>query len=594
MEWEYISDESFFGVLKNVFKTNKFVLVSPYGKNGYKFYLDKVYESEISDLKELLNSDSYFVNNFYCDEKYYIFKFYLGYLLVMFKGDLQEIFIERIKAVLKIIEIVYEYINKKKRLKDAIEENNRLIEEVRLNYQFIKEILDNLNSAVVVLDENDDIVLSNVLFKKNFTDKDLEFILNKSKDKFELNDKHYKVFLREIKVEENFFKVLLLIDITDIVKYEREISKVDRLASIGQLTAGIAHDFNNILTGISGMAYAVKSMESDKNKINLLTNIEKLVDRAANIIKQLLDFARKSEGQKQRFDLVPYLKEFIKMLKETFPKNIHLNIKYDNKDTYNIEIDPVHLDRILMNLCVNAKDAIGDKEGEINIQISNIEIVDNSFKNLVGLVKNGQYILISVSDTGSGISDDIKDKIFDPYFTTKEHGNGLGLAQVYGLVKNNDGYITFESEENKGTTFYILLPSAKEMLDSSKESKLESSSHDNILKGYKILLIDDEEFILESLSIYLKQLGLEVDCALSADEALNLLKEKRYDLIISDYSLPGVKSSKFLEMLESFCKNLIVISGYLLNDFKYPFLKKPFKFEELVNQIKDILNIDKS
>ncbi|BAI80595.1 hypothetical protein DEFDS_1126 [Deferribacter desulfuricans SSM1] len=589
MGWEYISDESLFDVLKKVFKTNKFVLVSPYGKDGYKFYLDKVYESEISDLKELLNSDSCFVNNFYCDEKYYIFRFYLGYFLVMFKGDLQELFIERIKVVLKIIEIVYEYINKKKRLRDAIEENNKLIEEIRLNYLFIKEILDNLNSAVIVLDEDDNIVLSNEIFKKSFTEEDLNIILKKSKDKFEYKDKHYKVFLREINIEENLFKIILLIDITDIVKYEREFSRMDRLASIGQLTAGIAHDFNNILTGISGMTYAVKSMESDKNKIKLLTNIENLVDRAANIIRQLLDFARKSEGDVQKFDLIPYLKEYIKMLKETFPKNITINLKYDNKDKFVVEMDPVHLDRIMMNLCVNAKDAIGDNEGKIDIQISRIKIVDKNFKDLIGLVKNGEYILISVSDNGCGIPDDVKGKIYDPYFTTKEHGNGLGLAQVYGLVKNNGGYITFESKKGEGTTFYVLLPYAVGEEDNKDEYNAIDNERNQKFKDIKILLIDDEKFIVESISLYLKQVGMDVDVITKPVEALDLLNKNKYDVVITDYSLPGVKSEEFVEKIKTYCDKVIVISGFMLSDIGLPFLKKPFKFDELTKLIEELL-----
>lgn len=587
-ELDELSDNKLFDVLKKVFKSNKFVLVSPYGEHGYKFYLDKVYESEILDLKNFLKSVC-FVNNFYCDDKYYIFRFYLGYFLVMFKGDLQDIFIERIKALLKIIEILHEYINKKKRLREAVEENNKLIEEIRLNYLFIKEILDNLNTAVIVLDEEYNIVLSNEIYKKNFTEEDLNIILEKSKDKFEYKDKHYKVFLRTINIEENLFKIIIIIDITDIVKYEREFSRMDRLASIGQLTAGIAHDFNNILTGISGMAYAVKSMESDKNKINMLTNIEKLVDRAANIIRQLLDFARKSEGLKQRFDLGPYLKEFIKMLKETFSKNITINLKYDNNDKYIVEMDPVHLDRIIMNLCVNAKDAIDDNEGKIDIQISKIKIIDNNFKDIVGLIENGEYILISVSDNGCGIPDDIKGKIFDPYFTTKEHGNGLGLAQVYGLVKNNGGYITFESNVGEGTTFYVLLPNAAgEEYNKDEYNAIDNEKNQNLRK-IKILLIDDEEFVAESISLYLKQVGMDVDVTTKPVDALDLLNKNKYDVVITDYSLPGVKSEEFIEKIKAYCDKIIVISGFILGDIGLPFLKKPFKFDELTKLIEELL-----
>ncbi|KAA0257430.1 response regulator [Deferribacter autotrophicus] len=567
--------------LIEIFKFEKLAIIK-FEDNNPKLCLHNLYEHDAKEIIKLLDSKK--VKN----ENYKLFNLSDNYIIALPNNECKKIVEERFKTVLKILNLVVDYSNKRKRLKKSINNNLKLIDQLKINYAFLEHILNNLQSGVCVVDELKNVVLSNYVFNKFFKEDDIYDLLGNNNSILSRDDNYFKIYIKDLNIENETYKMILAVNVTDIVKYEQEISRLDRLAAIGQLTAGIAHDFNNVLTGIMGMSNALKMLEKDSKKLNFLENIEKLVDKAAGVIRQLLDFARQSEGTGQFLDLVPFIKEFTKILSNTFPKKIKINFKYNKDEKYVVFVDPVQLDRILMNICVNAKDAIGDNQGEINIALEKIEIKDRNFKDLINLVINGKYICISISDSGEGIPKNIRKKIFDPYFTTKVYGNGLGLAQVYGLVKNNNGYITFESELGKGTTFYILLPEVNSK-DEHKEEIKKSEKIENLLKDRKILIIDDEKYIIEPLIMYLENYGAKIDYATSGTEGINLAEKNTYDVIITDYYLPDVDSLELLAKFKNVCKNIIVISGYPVKNMDLPFLKKPFALDKLRDLIIELV-----
>ncbi|MGA1847329.1 hybrid sensor histidine kinase/response regulator [Deferribacter abyssi] len=582
LEKDDITEEDIIENFIKIYNFNKIAIIK-IENNKPKLYLHNFYEYEVKEIIKLFDSKTIE------GENYKLFYLSDNQIVVLPINEVRKIVEERFKTILKIISLIIDYSSKKKRLKKSISNNLKLIDQLKINYAFLEHILDNLQSGVCVVDELNNIVLSNNVFNKFFKKKEVNNLLVNNNTILSQNDNYFKIYIKDLKIENEIYKMILAVNVTDIVKYEQEISRLDRLAAIGQLTAGIAHDFNNILTGIMGMSNALKMLESDSKKLEFLENIEKLVDKAAGVIKQLLDFARQSEGTGQFIDLVPFVKEFTKILNNTFPKKIKISFKYNQYEKYIVFVDPVQLDRVLMNICVNAKDAIGDKQGEIKIVLEKIEIKDNSFKDLVSLVENGKYVCISISDSGEGIPEKIRKKIFDPYFTTKEFGNGLGLAQVYGLVKNNNGYITFESELGEGTTFYILLPEAKSKNEFKEEFK-KNKRNENLLINKKILIIDDEKYIIEPLIMYLENYGADIDFTTSGVEGIRLAEKNTYDVIITDYYVADIDSLELLEKLKSLCKNIIVMSGYPVKNMELPFLKKPFALDKLLELIIELFN----
>lgn len=405
----------------------------------------------------------------------------------------------------------------------------------------------------------------------------------------------------------------LAIDITEKKQAEEEkarleaqLSQAQRLESIGRLAGGIAHDFNNILNIILGRAQLAKQKTKDQRIERDLNQIIEASNRATGIISQILSFARKQITNPIPVNLNNLIYQSLKVLGSIVGDNIHIQFKQE-KDLWKVLIDPVQLDQILSNLIVNAKDAI-QGHGEIVIKTENVQLDENHPEFRKEMLK-GEYVMLSVSDTGHGIPEEIQSKIFEPFFTTKEpgKGTGLGLATVYGIVKQNNGYIYVDSRPKEGATFKIFLPKADS--DAQSPGQITKPVTDVSFKGKKVVLVEDDKDLLDSVSEMLTLLGFEVEPHISPREALKELShlEKRVDLLLTDVIMPELNGPELYNLVKDFRPDLKVLftSGYadmakeevsrykeLLLDSPSEgrgFIPKPFTLEDLAQKLKTLL-----
>jgi len=375
-------------------------------------------------------------------------------------------------------------------------------------------------------------------------------------------------------------------DVTSNKKIEEERIRSSKLESLGVLAGGIAHDFNNLLTGIIGNASLARMLCNPEDKVyKRLTELEDASLRAKDLTQQLLTFAKGGAPIKKTTSIVSLLRD-----SATFAmrgSNITCDFSIP-EDLSPVEVDEGQITQVIHNLIINAEQAM-PKGGLIKVSAGNISVSPSN-----GLpVQDGEYIKITVSDTGIGIPKENLIRIFDPYFTTKEEGSGLGLATAYSIIKNHGGYVTAESESGAGTTFYIYLPAS-----SHKEIAPEKVVEEEPIHGKgRLLVMDDEEIVRAVAEAILTELGYEVEFALdgaSTIEAYKLAKKSGnpFDAVILDLTIPGGMGGKdtIKKLLEvDPTVKAIVSSGYssdpIMSDFtKYGFsavIAKPYKVAEL-------------
>ena len=327
-------------------------------------------------------------------------------------------------------------------------------------------------------------------------------------------------------------------------KLEAQLQQAQKIESIGTLAGGIAHDFNNILGIIIGNTeLALDDIpERERARFNL-EEIRTASSRAKDVVKQLLSFSRKADLQRKPTKLIPIIKDSIKLLRATIPANIDIRQNITNtSDT--ILADPTQIQQIIINLFTNASHSMQETGGILGIKIENVIFEEESKVPHSDLIP-GTYVKFIVSDTGQGISPEIKDRIFDPYFTTKEigKGTGLGLSVVHGIVKNHGGVISFESELGKGTTFYIYFPVIEE------ETVIETKPFEKLPTGNeKILFVDDDKSIIYVGRYRLERLGYQVETKTNPVEALKLFRANpdQFDLVITDMSMPQMTGDQMI------------------------------------------------
>ena len=331
--------------------------------------------------------------------------------------------------------------------------------------------------------------------------------------------------------------VITLREVTREREYQTRIQMQERLATVGQLAAGIAHDFNNIMAAI--LVYTdllrddpdIPSASRDR-----LNTIQQQVQRAASLIRQILDFSRRSVMEQSDLDLLPFIKELDKMLRRVLPETIQLELSY-RSGSYMVHADPTRLQQALMNLALNARDAMPDG-GILHLELNRILVQPGERPPTADMLP-GEWVRVIVRDTGVGIPTDHLPHIFEPFFTTKPvgHGTGLGLAQVYGIIKQHDGYIDIKSRVRHGTTFTIYLPS----LDAPKtdtdisEIRIQLSG-----VGKSVLVVEDDMATREALQALLEAHRYGVETAANGLEAMKHLESHNggTDLIISDVVMP--------------------------------------------------------
>jgi len=337
------------------------------------------------------------------------------------------------------------------------------------------------------------------------------------------------------------------IDITERKKLEFRLQQAQKMEAIGTLAGGIAHDFNNLLSPIMiHSEMAMMQLDSESPIQNNLRNIYRAGERARDLVKQILTFARRSAEEKAPIRISPILKETVKFLRSTIPSTINIQYQLDTDDDI-VLADPTQIHQVVMNLCTNAAYAMRGKDGILKISLVNEQIDSDMSGQFVDL-NDGHYLKMSVSDTGSGIPADIIDKVFEPYFTTKApgEGTGMGLAVVHGIVQSYGGFITVDSEPGRGTTFNVFLPVEEMEVPPAPEINI------SIPRGTEcILLVDDEKMNVEIIQAMLESLGYKVTGRTSSIEALEAFRNKphEYDLVITDMTMPNMTGKELAREL---------------------------------------------
>ena len=377
-------------------------------------------------------------------------------------------------------------------------------------------------------------------------------------------------------------------------KLRNQLFHAQKMESVGRLAGGVAHDFNNMLGVIIGhVELAMEKIKISDNIYNNLEAINNAAMRSIDLTRQLLAFARKQTIAPKLLDLNDAISGMLKMLRRLIGEDINLMWMPCIKPCM-IMIDPAQVDQILANLCVNARDSI---TGTGNISI---ETKHRTAGHGEG-VSAGEYVMLSVSDNGSGMTREIIDHIFEPFFTTKEvgKGTGLGLATVYGIVKQNNGFIKVYSEPGMGSTFNIWFPVVTEQSDDiqkQEEAKLPEGKWENIL------LVEDEEDLLEMTTLMIEKLGYKVLAARDPYEAIRMTDEytDNIDILITDVVMPGMNGRELYEILSSRYKNIkcLFMSGYtgdvIATHGIIPegvnFIQKPFFKKALALKLRKVLD----
>lgn len=373
----------------------------------------------------------------------------------------------------------------------------------------------------------------------------------------------------------------------------------ERLAAVGQLTAGIAHDFNNLLTSITGLTELMQMSEETPERMQGdLQNIGKAAQQAALLVRQMLDFSRKSIRDPRQLELGGFIQESIDFFKRTIPENIQINVDI-RPDKYRIVADQTQIQQVVTNLMINARDAMPDG-GSLNLKLSFINANSSRDCVICGHPISEEFICLSIADTGCGIPREQLPHIFEPFFTTKQvgKGSGLGLAQVYGIISQHKGHIAVESEVNVGTTIFIYLP----FLHENKSDNLHEKFDQLISgRGETILLVEDEPDVLSTTKAMLEQLNYQVLAAKNGMEAYTIYQEKKESVaaVLSDMIMPDITGETLfysLKAIDSQVK-MIIMSGYPLgldkgNSSDYgaaAWLGKPVTLQQLSQAVHDVL-----
>ena len=389
-------------------------------------------------------------------------------------------------------------------------------------------------------------------------------------------------------------------DVTEKKQLEEQVLRAQRMDSIGTLAGGIAHDINNVLGPILIAADLLHNRTDDAFFRRKLENIQQSARRGADIVKQILAFARGTGGERTPIQPRHIFKDAIAFAEETLPKSIKVE-QHLPRDLWLIHADPTQLHQVLLNLSVNARDAMPNG-GTLTVRAENRLLDEEAAAATDPLAEAGAYVVVTVSDTGTGIPKDILDKIFDPFFTTKARGKGtgLGLSTVITIVKSHGGFLQVASELDEGTTFLLYLP-ALTSEDEKEQAVAEVPGELLVGEGECILVVDDEAMMLESTKDMLESVGYRVLTATNGGEAVNLFVDRQHeiDLILTDINMPNMDGLQLINVVRNIAPEqpFIVASG-MLEAQQNPeergfadvtFLAKPFEPHALLQIVRHTL-----
>jgi PAS domain S-box-containing protein len=379
---------------------------------------------------------------------------------------------------------------------------------------------------------------------------------------------------------------------------EQQIQQAQKLESLGVLAGGIAHDFNNILTIISGNCYLAK-MDSDNSEI-YLPNIEKASERAAELCRQMLAYAGETQTAHSQIDIVDLVDEMVKMLRTTLPQNAvikqgkSINIPF-------IKADASQISQIVMNLIINASEAIGEVQGEIRVSLTKTTLkADQPVKDHQGkAITPGWYVCLEVTDNGSGMNDEAKQRLFEPFYTTKFIGRGLGMSAVRGIILSHGGALQLSSQQGQGTTFKVYLPvQISEPVEIESTQKVSSG----LWQGSgTILLVEDDEQVMSIARTMLRELGFFVIEASNGKDALELYQQNAVDitLVMTDMGMPVMDGYELFSELKKLKPELpiLISSGFgdveitskIARDEITGLISKPYRFDLLQETVKSVM-----
>ncbi len=398
-------------------------------------------------------------------------------------------------------------------------------------------------------------------------------------------------------------------DITELKKLQEQLTRAQRMEAIGTLTTGIAHDFNNILTAINGYVELIKLSIGEDNPIypDILA-IEESSNRASNLIKQLLAFSRRQVIEPKLVNVNEVIEGLCNLLSRMIGEDIKLK-KNLSGEISPIMADPSQIEQIVINLIVNARDAIREKEFEgtekgcISLETRIFEVTDDYVANHPGS-RAGKFVMFSVSDNGIGMTEKVKKRIFDPFFTTKPRGRGtgMGLSTVYGIVKQNKGFIYVYSERGKGTTIKVYWPITEEKYFPVRERVIDGGLARN--ESGNVMIVEDDRLILDFTTKALKKIGYNVVGVSNGRDALDLINNGKFfpDVIISDVVMPEMGGIELYKELRNRSVRgrikFLFTSGYseqqfvdeFVKDKSVSFMEKPYSITGLVTGIKKLLD----
>lgn len=405
--------------------------------------------------------------------------------------------------------------------------------------------------------------------------------------------------ISKLKLGDEISFTVMLRDITDRKNLEEQLRQAQKMEAIGRLAGGIAHDFNNLLTAIIGYSQvAMSRLDSSDSVYSAIEQVDKAAQRAATLTSQLLAFSRRQILQPKLLDLNDVVNDMNRMLQRLIGEDVKL-VTVVQPSLGTVMADPGQIEQVIVNLAVNARDAM-PQGGKLTIETANVEL-DENYTRTHAQVEPGSYIMLAVSDTGSGMDVETMSKIFEPFFTTKEvgRGTGLGLSTVYGIIKQSGGHIWVYSEPGQGTSFKIYLPRVEGM----PEMLGLDAGHLTLMRGSEtILLVEDEEAVRKLAREILEMNGYTVLEASNGDDALRMAHdpENKIDLLLTDVVMPDTSGKELANQLGITMPHIKVLymSGYTDNtiihhgvlDAGIAFLQKPFTPSSLARKVRAVLD----
>ncbi len=484
------------------------------------------------------------------------------------------------------------------RIADNISHTLQRLQIILTAKEELETVLNHTSDGIILLSNNKQIVLSNIVgevFLKSLNLKqgdlfenslvNFDALIEVGKLEIIVYDKIYQSELAEIKTDFLHGWGLTIREVTEERGMQKKIVQQERLAIIGQLTGGIAHDFNNMLASIIGAAdFALMNSDSSLESKELLNLIIRQSERGASLVRQMLDFTRQSVISPKPIDVQNFLMEFSRVARASLPTSIALNSSNTNSTVF---MDQIQLQQLLMNLMINSRDSmpIGGEISLVVKEVSSSEVVD--FEE-IEINQEHDYVNFIVKDDGEGMDELTLKKAFEPFFTTKApgKGSGLGLAQVYGIIRQSKGYISIKSDIGKGTEIHLFLP---KYLGEIKVDVIE----DAIPGLGRILLVEDDDDVREITKIMLENYGYEVVAAENGKLALELYNAN-FDLVLTDIIMPIMGGEELISELRKMNPHVrcMVMTGYA--DVKVPdditVIYKPMTSSKLVNHVQKVLD----